>query len=235
MIFFAAIGTTDYNTHTHTYLTALFPGLPGWVSTRKVKPIWILLKQDTLSGSGISWAICESASHSRQITMPVPHHSSFLQARCPSFRPTNSVKAQQIIILVIIIICRTSSSWSPTITPDCAATLPGSTIDTKMPPLVWLVSISIPNGRDCSSAVIILVPPTRGLWTTSSELPSILHQSGNSTPVYFFMYADWQQCHKWQHWFKNQARFLHHSTLFAEVIKIWHMWNKITICIWEIQ
>jgi len=28
-----------------------------------------------------------------QITMPVPHHSSFLQARCPSCRPTNSVKA----------------------------------------------------------------------------------------------------------------------------------------------
>jgi len=25
--------------------------------------------------------------------MPVPHHSSFLQAGCPSYRPTNSVKA----------------------------------------------------------------------------------------------------------------------------------------------
>jgi len=33
------------------------------------------------------------ASRSKQITMPVPHHSSFLQARCPSCRPTNSVKA----------------------------------------------------------------------------------------------------------------------------------------------
>ena len=29
-------------------------------STRKVKPIWILLKQETVSGSGISWAICKS-------------------------------------------------------------------------------------------------------------------------------------------------------------------------------
>jgi len=28
-------------------------------------------------------------SRSRQITMPVPHHSSFLQARCPSCHPTN--------------------------------------------------------------------------------------------------------------------------------------------------
>ena len=41
--------------HTHTRLTALFPGLPRWASTRKVKPIWILLKQETVSGSGISW------------------------------------------------------------------------------------------------------------------------------------------------------------------------------------
>jgi len=49
------------NTHTHTSLMALFPGLPGWAGTRKVKPVWILLKQETVSGSGISWAICTSA------------------------------------------------------------------------------------------------------------------------------------------------------------------------------
>ena len=42
--------------HTHTRLTALCPGLPGWAGTRKVKPISILLKQETVSGSGISWA-----------------------------------------------------------------------------------------------------------------------------------------------------------------------------------
>ena len=35
------------HTHTHTRLTALFPGLPGWAGTREVKPIWILLKQDS--------------------------------------------------------------------------------------------------------------------------------------------------------------------------------------------
>jgi len=37
-----------------THLTALCLGLPGCAGTRKVKPIWILLKQDTVSGSGIS-------------------------------------------------------------------------------------------------------------------------------------------------------------------------------------
>ena len=78
---------TNTNTHTHTRLTALCPGLPRWAGTRKVKPIWILLKQETVGGSGISWAICKPASCSRQITMPVPHHSRFLQAGCPSCCP----------------------------------------------------------------------------------------------------------------------------------------------------
>ena len=47
----------------------------------------------TVSGSGISWAICKSAPRSRQITTPASHYSGFLQAGCPSCRPTNSVKA----------------------------------------------------------------------------------------------------------------------------------------------
>ena len=66
-----------YLTHTHTRLTALFPGLPRWAGTRKVKPIWILLKQETMSGSGISWARCKSAPSPRQTTTPAPHHSIF--------------------------------------------------------------------------------------------------------------------------------------------------------------
>jgi len=70
---------------------ALFPGLPGWAGTRKVKPIWILLKQETVSGSGISWAICKSAPCSRQITMPAPHHSVFYRPDAlPAAQPTES-------------------------------------------------------------------------------------------------------------------------------------------------
>ena len=63
---------TRAHTHTHTRLTALCPGLPWSAGTRTVKPIWILLKQETVSGSGISWAICKSAPRSRQITTPAP-------------------------------------------------------------------------------------------------------------------------------------------------------------------
>ena len=78
---------THTHTHTHTRLTAFFPGLPRWAGTRKVQPIWILLKQETVSGSGISWNICKSAPRSRQITTPAPHHSVFT-GRMP-FLPPN--------------------------------------------------------------------------------------------------------------------------------------------------
>jgi len=63
---------TDYDTirydtiHTHPF-NGPFPGLPRSAGVRNVKPIWILLKQETVSGSGINWAICKSAPRSRQI------------------------------------------------------------------------------------------------------------------------------------------------------------------------
>ena len=79
------------NTHTHTRLTALFPGLPGWASTRKVQSTWILLKQETVGGSGISWAICKSAPRFRRITTPAPHHSVFYRPDAlPAAQPTAS-------------------------------------------------------------------------------------------------------------------------------------------------
>ena len=72
-------------------LTALCLGLPWWASTRKVKTIWILQKQETVSGSGISWVICKSAPRSRQITMPAPHHSVFYRPDAlPAAQPTAS-------------------------------------------------------------------------------------------------------------------------------------------------
>ena len=77
--------------YTHTRLTAFFPGLPRWAGTRKVKPIWILLKQVTVSGSGISWAICKSAPRSRQTTMRESQHSAFYRPDAlPAAQPTAS-------------------------------------------------------------------------------------------------------------------------------------------------
>jgi len=73
---------TGSHTHTHTCLMAVCPGLARWAGTRKVKPIRILLKQETVSGSDIGWAIWKSAPRSRQIITPASHHSVLLQAGC---------------------------------------------------------------------------------------------------------------------------------------------------------
>ena len=68
----------------------------AWVSRYlKGKTNLDFLEQATMSGSGISWAICKSTKS----TLPqIDNHAitpslSFLQAGCPSCRPTNSVKA----------------------------------------------------------------------------------------------------------------------------------------------
>ena len=90
----------DTHTHIHTHLTALFPGPPGLAGTRKVEPIWILLKQETVSGSGISWAVCKSAYWSRLITMPAPHHSVFyMPDALPAAQPTASKHWRCLLIL----------------------------------------------------------------------------------------------------------------------------------------
>jgi len=85
------------HTHTHTSLTALCQELPGRAGTRKVKPIWILLKQETVSGSGISWAVCKCETRSKQIATPAPHHSVFLQLNAlPVTQPTASKHWRQL-------------------------------------------------------------------------------------------------------------------------------------------
>ena len=85
-----------HNTHTHTHpFNGPLSGTTRVSQYQKGQPIWILLKQETVKGSGITWAVCKSAPCSRQITTPAPHNSVFLQAGCPSCRSTNSVKALQ--------------------------------------------------------------------------------------------------------------------------------------------
>ena len=63
-----SLKTETIHTHTHTFL-----------------------KQETVSGSGISWFICKSAPRSRQITAPAPHHSVFYRPDAlPAARQTES-------------------------------------------------------------------------------------------------------------------------------------------------
>jgi len=101
-----------HHTLLYTHLTALFLGLPRWAGVRKVKPIWILLKQETVSGSGISWAICKSATRSRQITPPAPHHSVFYRPDAlPATQPTVSKHRRLYYTTHVVIIMTLSQKW----------------------------------------------------------------------------------------------------------------------------
>jgi len=74
------------NTHTHLF-NSPFSGTTRVSRYQKGKPIWILLKQETVS----SWAICKSAPCIRQITTPAPHHSVFYR---PDALPGSGVFAK---------------------------------------------------------------------------------------------------------------------------------------------
>jgi len=96
-----SFSATTYNTgkspssaHTHTF-KGPFSGTTQVSRYQKGKPIWILLKQEIVSGNGISWAIGKSAPCSRQITMPAPQYSVFYRPDAiPATQPTAySVKA----------------------------------------------------------------------------------------------------------------------------------------------
>ena len=77
--------------HTHTHL--FYGPLSGttwesWYQKGKTS----LDFAETVSGSGIGWAICKAAPHSRQITMPTPHHSFFYRLDAlPDAQPTASL------------------------------------------------------------------------------------------------------------------------------------------------
>jgi len=98
-------------THTHIRLTVLCPGLPRWAGTRKVKPVWILLKQESASGSGISWDICKSARRCRQITMHPTTQFFYRPDALPAAQPTVSKHWRQKVL-------KGTSNWYPYILFD---------------------------------------------------------------------------------------------------------------------
>jgi len=85
---------TSNQVNTHTTVLLLFWNMSGTTRVsryQKSKTNLDLLEQEIVSGSGICWAICKSAPHPRQ---PRQHPTSqFFTDGCPSWRPTNSVKA----------------------------------------------------------------------------------------------------------------------------------------------
>ena len=70
---------------------------------RKVKPIWILLKQETVSGSGISWAICKSAPRSH-LTVKEDKQRNAMQIKCRTLqyrrKPTEGLGVEALSAVV---------------------------------------------------------------------------------------------------------------------------------------
>ena len=89
---------THTRTHTHTHpFNGPFSGTTRVIRYQKGE-----INVDFTEARDSEWqwhqlGHMQVASRSRQITTPVPHHSSFLQAGCPSCHPTNSVKALKAI------------------------------------------------------------------------------------------------------------------------------------------
>ena len=79
-------------THTHTRLMALCPGLPGWAGTRNVKPVgFYWSKRQWLAVASAGPYASLHLARSRQITMPTPHHSVFYRPDAlPAAQPTVS-------------------------------------------------------------------------------------------------------------------------------------------------
>ena len=99
-----------HHIYTHTRLMALF-SWTTWVSRyQKGKPIWILLKQGTVSSSGISWVICKSAPHSRQTTIPTPHHSVFT-GRMPFLPPNQQCWSTEGSVCITMLELHSKRNW----------------------------------------------------------------------------------------------------------------------------
>jgi len=92
-----------HSPHTHTHpLNGHFSGTTQ-VSLYKTNLDFTEASQETVSGSGISWAICKSAPCSRQTTTPAPHHSvSYRPDALPATQPTASKHWRQLIHCTLV-------------------------------------------------------------------------------------------------------------------------------------
>jgi len=72
--------------HNHNHFTALFLGPPGWASARR-ELLDFMVQGKINTGRHID----RLGATPSGLTSAHFHHPIFLQARCPSCRPTNSV------------------------------------------------------------------------------------------------------------------------------------------------
>ena len=77
-------------THTYNRFNGPFSGTTqvSWYQKGKVN-----LKQETVSGSGMSWAICKAAPRSRHITTPAPQ---FFAGQMPFLPPNQQCQSTKV-------------------------------------------------------------------------------------------------------------------------------------------
>jgi len=80
--------------HHHNHFTALFPGPPGWAGARR-ELLDFMMQGEINRGRHTNHPAGRHSIRTNQC--PHPPSPIFLQARCPSCRPTNSVKAVKAI------------------------------------------------------------------------------------------------------------------------------------------
>jgi len=80
-------------THTHPFNDP-FSRTTQVSRYQKGKTSLILLMQETVSGSGMSWAVCKSAPRSRQITRQEPT-TQFFTGRMPFLPPNQQHQSLQ--------------------------------------------------------------------------------------------------------------------------------------------
>ena len=84
--------STRYTTPHHNRFTALFPGPPWWAGARR-ELLDFMAPGEINRGRHTDTLTIRLCATPSRLTSAHLHHRPFLQAGCPSCRPTNSVKA----------------------------------------------------------------------------------------------------------------------------------------------
>ena len=118
---------TAIYTRARAHVQRPFLGTTWWASTRKVKPIWILLKQETVSGSGISQgAVCKSAPRSCRSQF------STINIRKCSTCHASPMQHKNVVVWIVKRVIHTVKQWSKIAqfwpTPSTFGTAVGSTV-----------------------------------------------------------------------------------------------------------
>jgi len=103
---------TCMHAHMHVHMHACTHAHPFYSPGELVpEQIWILLKQETVSGSVISWAICKSAPLPRQITVLAPT-TQFFTGRMPFRLPNQQHQSTGKTFLFSLHACESFSTLS---------------------------------------------------------------------------------------------------------------------------